>query len=627
MLTILFSLDFSFTGYSPQSTPTLSSASVNRILDSNLVNYNKLLESRNKKLVDQLDQHKAEIAMLRTQTSTGTQSGQQQQLNGGINSSGSWTQSDLCRAFAMKKLCAPLFEYTRNTYGISTPEHSVIDDFIQSIHLSRGVQTTMIDILKHEAEMMQDHERTAILQTSIIRTSEMYEYNEQSDTIWGPHKFVVAIVANGLYRDWHQLVYLNFDVRVNKNTLNTVIEALHRVGIQVVGCTCNFEDGQPNIWAELDVSYGRNYFAHPINNAPIYAFYFLDDLLAAANKHFNSGSLAIDGLQLSRDSVIKIIQDIFRRVPIDREFLKWTDNVSTNARATRKFFSQYTIDLLRLREPDDRTVKATAEFINIIKSFADIMNKEQIVDNDTSNVNFDTYRDYQSKKMDKVHSRLFKIQCNVPDQVNKQFREAIMMTIVSLKLLQTSMLHKYKYSSFCTRIITNEYLKTRFNSICNTNSFDETLPPVQTFRIFKDIFLGENCSIKLEPKHKFFSNKIDLKGRSESDCVQLLFDWLIGSRQANKVDSSDLRNKLVSMEEMFRGRQNPNFRIRDGVIGRLTKKFTMHGFRVPNDLIQQFVLQRHLLRVKFLNENDSCSIPHDIQGENSSIVDTITLDE
>lgn len=579
-------------------------------------------------MLETLERRDAEIVELRGRSlSSVTSQSSQQQQNGG----GSWTQTDLCRAFTMKRLCPPLYTYMRNKYSISLPKDGVIDDFIQSIHLSRGVQTPMINILSHDAEMMQDYEKMAILQTSIIRISDIYEYNEHLDTIWGPHKFVVAIVANGLYRDWHQLVYLNFDVRVNKNTLNTVIEALHNVGIQVVGCTCNFEDGQPNIWAELDVSYGRNYFAHPITGAQIYAFYFLDDLLAATNKHFIDGSLDIDGLKLTKDSLIQIIQRIFRKVAIDKELLEWTDADSSNVRATRKFFSQYTMDMLRIASPDDKGAKATVEFINIIKSFADIMNKQQIVDVESSNVNFNTYLDYQSKRMDKVHARLFKIHCNVPDQLNKQFREAIMMTIVSLKLLQTSLLGKFKYSSFCTHVITNEYLKARFNAICDNYNFDTVLPPTQTFRIFKDIFLGQNCSIKLETKQTFFySGALNSGGKKENDFVNLLFDWLMTiyrSKHPHKFEINEMRSKFMKMEEMFRVRQNPNFRIREGVINRLTKKLTNHGFGVPNDLIQQFVYQRHLLRVKYLNENRMCSIPHDIRNESSSIVATITLDE
>lgn len=595
-------------------------------MDSNLLNLNKMLEQRNKTLLETLEKRDAELASLRAKSTASSNT--RPHANGG--SSGSWTQSDLCHAFAMKRAYTPLYNHMRNKYGISLPKDGVIDDFIQSIHLGRGVQTTMINILQHDAEMMEEHEKLAILQTSIIRLSDIYEYNEDLDAIWGPHKFAVAIVANGLYRDWHQLVSLNFDVRVNKTTLHTVIEALYNAGITVVGCTCSFEDGQPNIWAELDVSYGRNYFPHPVTSAPIYAFYFLDDLLASANKQYMEGNLAIDNQTLVKETVLQVIQRIFRRVAVDKELLEWTDDGdSVNCRATKKFFSQYTMDMLRVASPDDAAAKATAEFINIIKSFADIMRRDRIVDVESNHVNFDSFLEYQSKKLDRVHARLFKIQCNVSDQQNIQFREAIMMTIVSLKLLQTSQLRRYKYSTFCTHNITNEYLKERFNAICTNYNFEPILPPTQTFRVFKDIFLGENCSIKLEAKQKFFyKGKVD--GTNENEYVRLLFDWLISvyrNKHPTRIDDNVMRNKFEKMEEMFRARQDPNFRIRDGVINRLTKKLTNHGFGVPNDLIQHFVVQRHLLRVKFLNENGICSIPHDVFGQNSSIVDTITLDE
>lgn len=581
-------------------------------------------------MVETLDKRNNEIQTLKTRL---TNANANKHQNGDVIeiNQGSWTQDQLAQAFTMKRLSPQLFNLMRDKYNISLPIDGLIADFIQSIYLTRGIQSAMVSILANDGKLMEEHERLTILQTSIIRLADIYEYHEQSDSIWGPNKFVVAIVASGLFRDWHQLVYLNFDIRINKTILNSVIEALHEVNFQVVACTCNFEEGQPNIWAELDVSYGRHYFSHPNTGAQIFAFYFLDDLLAATNKHFLERNLAIDQVPINRDSLLMIIHRMFRKVALDKELLEWTDSDHKNTRATRRFFSQYTIDLLRIAAPDDRPSKVTAEFINIIKSFADIMSKKNAVDIESNNTNFESYVKYQIKKIEKVHARLFKIQCNLTDQLNKQFREAIMMSSVSLRTMLSTLLQKYQYSTFCTHIITHDVLKEKFAALCDTYNYDTTLPPIQTFRIFKHIFLNENCSVKLEVKHKFFhtgSLKSD-DGKKESDFVKLLFDHMVGIYKAKypaKQDFSELRTKLKGMEAMFRDRQDPNFRIREGVASRVVKKMLSHGFGLPADFIQTFVVQRHLLRVKYLNENKICSIPHDIEESTSSIVDTITLE-
>lgn len=613
------------------SSMTVTKAPVNNSAP-NSSEYTKSLETRNKSLVQLLEQRSAEIRALKYRMSNLISGKKPLQMNGADAAEVSWSDSELCRAFVMQKLSKPLYNFVREKFTVPLPKGNAISNFVQNMNLVRGIQKTMINLLENDGDTMATYEKLTVLQISMIKTKEIYEYNEHTDNIWGPHKYIIAVVANGLYREWNQLVYLNFDVRVNKSTINNIIETLHKIDFQVVGCTCNFEEEQPNIWTELDVSYGKNYFAHPVTGTPIYAFYFIDDLLAATNKHFIEGNLAVDGLQLSKDALMQIIQRIFRKVAIDKELLEWADADCRNISAIRKFFSQYTINLLRISSPDDKAAKSTAEFINIIKSFTDIMNKRQILNTETGNVNFETYLDYQNKRVDKVHARLFKIQCNSADQSNKKFREAIMMTIVSLKMLQTSILDKYKYASFCTHIITNEFLKRKVVEICDSYNFDPILPPVQTFRIFKDIFLHENCSVKLESDQKFFYDGPIAAdgGKRESDYVLLLIEWIMDNykkKNPNKQEQIDVRRKLDTMEEMFQIRQNPNFRIREGVIGRITKKLVAHGFSVVPELIQTFVLQRHMLRIKYLNENRLLAIPGDVRNENTSIIATITLDE
>lgn len=575
-----------------------------------------------------LETRNTELRALKIQITSNNSNGQKSNGTSADVNDSEWTQTDLARGFVMQKMNGHLLKYVREKCKVSLPKQSLVDEFIQNIHLGRGIQQPILDILQQQGEILLVHDKLTILQTSIIPINAIYEYNEQTDTIWGPNKFIVVIVANGLYGDWNQIVYVDFDVRINKSILVSVIEALHKIDFQVVGSTCNFEDGQSDIWAELEVSHVSNYFPHPVTGSKIYAFYYIDDLLAVTNKYFIEGVLVLDGLKLTRDALLQIIQRIYRKVPIDKELLEWTDAIITNTRATRRFFSQYTVDLLRTAAPDDKGAKNTAEFINIMKAFIEMMSKRCIPDLDSVNLATGTHLDYQRKKIDRIHGRLFKIQCN---QSNKNFREAITLTLESLKMLQDDYLKQYKYHSFNAYITANEFVKNRIKDICDKYNFDSVLPPIQTFRVFKDIFLSENCSVKLEPKESlFYSGSLKDDGQKESHYVNLLFDWILNRSTAKyptKQEQNNLRGKLQKMENMLRLRQDPHFRIRKGAVSTITKKLVVHGFGVPPDIIQTFVLQRHLLRVKYLNENGITTIPPDVQNDGSSILATITLDE
>lgn len=320
---------------------------------------------------------------------------------------------------------------------------------------------------------------------------------------------------------------------------------------------------------------------------------------------------------------MQTIQKNYRKIPIQKELLEWADNDANNVNAIHTFFSQYTINLLRITSPDDRLVKNTVEFISIIKSFTELMNRTKISDSEIDTINFETFVEFQNKKLDKVHARLFKIECvNQTDTTTKKFREAMMMSIVSLKMLRKNIWLKYKSNpTFSTAAITNELIKTQCNEIVTKYNFKRTLPPMLVFRILKDIFLGENCAIKTEPTIKFFYSgaltAAEVNGRNESYYVMTLIQWLCekyAKKYPNAIDPKDLKRKLKKVEENFCTIQNPNFRICENVVTKMTKELMSNSFGPSmNEVIRSFVVQRHLLRIKYFNENRITRIPMPVQ--------------
>lgn len=604
-----------------------------------LESHNKMLQDRNKVLLDILEQRSNEIRTLKLRMSNLIMNDKHEDdifENGSTTTNISWTNAELCKAFSLQRLSIPLFNYMREKFGIPLPKQDEIRKFVRNIQLVRGVQSTMLQILDNDGEIYKEHEKVTILQISYIKTVELFEYDENMDYIWGPHKFITIIVARGLYSDWNQLVYLNFDVQVSKQNLNCVIEALHKINYSVAGCVCNFEELKSDLWSEMEMSYGKNSFLHPITNEPIYAFYFIDDLLVATNKHFIDGRLTIDGQPVNKSPVMQAIQKNYRKIAIEKGLLEWADADCSNVNAIRTFFSQYTVNLLKISSPDDRTAKNTIEFINMIKLIADIMNRKKLIDSDVDTINFDTFLDFQNKKLDKVHARLFKLQCsNQIDASRMKFREATMMSIVSLKMLRKSVMAKYKYATFSPSAITTEFLKHKLSEISVKNNFERNLAPMQIFRILKEIFLDENCAIKLEPTEKFFYNgavtAAAVNGRNETFYAMLLIQWLCDNymnKHPNDCDLKVLKRALKKLEEAFCSIQNPNFRIFDGAVKKLTKQLASSIFgNSMQEIVRTYVLQRHLLRIKYFNENKMTAIPTPVHTTSTAHVPIITLEE
>lgn len=316
---------------------------------------------------------------------------------------------------------------------------------------------------------------------------------------------------------------------------------------------------------------------------------------------------------------MQAIHKNYRRIPIPRELLAWTDNDLNNVEAVHTFFSQFTINLLRISAPDERATKNVTEFISIMKSYTELMSRPQCIDADVDTVNFDRYMEFQNKRLDKIHARLFKLDyINTSDSTRKKFREAMMMSIVSLKMLRKSVMTKYRNSTFSTEAITNEIVRTKMNELIGKYNFNRLMAPMQLIRIIKDIFLGEDCSVKTESKVTFFHSgavtAAEVNGRNESYYVAALINWIC-QKHPNHNDVKDLKRKLKKIEETFCCVQNPNFRICENVVNKITKDLIeSNAFESSlNETIRQYILQRHLLRIKYFNENQITRVAMPVQ--------------
>lgn len=262
------------------------------------------LQERNRVLHDLYEQRCDENRILKQRISNLTNEKVEQNISMGS----SWTTIELCKAFSLQRLNIPQFNHLREKFSIPMPSQDDVRKFVRGIRLVPGIQSTMIQMLECDGQINQEHEKMTILQISYIKTTELFEYDESLDLIVGPHKYLTLIVARGLYKNWSQLVYFNFDTRVAKQHLNQTIEALHKIDYAVVALASNFEEGKSDVFSELSINYGKGFFQHPITQEKVQCFYYLNDMLQATNAHFFGGQLTIEDNQQTRQPINKQVR-------------------------------------------------------------------------------------------------------------------------------------------------------------------------------------------------------------------------------------------------------------------------------------------------------------------------------
>lgn len=213
----------------------------------------------------------------------------------------SYTKAEMCKAYCLQRQNIPMFSNLHKQFSIPLPSVDEVREFVSKIQIVPGLQSTMLKMLDFDGQLIQEYERFTILQISQVPTLGLFEYDDRLDRVWSHHKSVYMIVARGLYKEWSQLVYLSFDTSITKLNVFSVIEALYKINFPVVAVTTNFKEGKTDIFTEMSIGYGKNFFMHPLVPQKIFCFYYLSDLLEATNAHFCAGALSIEE-KATRDS-------------------------------------------------------------------------------------------------------------------------------------------------------------------------------------------------------------------------------------------------------------------------------------------------------------------------------------
>lgn len=573
-----------------------------------LENYNKVLQDRNDVLLEILEQRSAEIRSLKLRVSNMTKSDDESKsTEKKDNGEESWSPAELSKAYSLQKLSKSFYSYVQDRFSLPLPPSIDVDRFIDGITVTKGLLTSMMQILEFDGETMSEVDRVTILQISELKVESLYEYDDNLDNILGPHSRMTVVVAKGLYSDWSQAVYLNFDLTTVKDILNMIIEELHKIKFPVVACVCKYVDGEPSLWSEFNIGMGCNYFSHPVTTEFIYTFYFIDDLMLATRNNFVQNGFTTDTYRINTSPLEELIKVHDVRFPIRSETL--TTKCDSIANVV-ELFSKHTSTLLRILMPQNEIAASLADFCSVLGSFYRLMNSvcNGVLVSSDDNAAEEPYGkniEYQNDILNETQLHFYKLRCPGNSKMS-EFQRATMMCIESLKMLQHSTKQKFKVDCFPTRNITGEYLKKRIQqSLAASNETLAHLTPLKSMGVLKDIFLQAKSadSLMFETTAKlFYEDDIDTM-LPESHYVHLLIDWIADKyeKKHTNTNNDDFIKKMHKFEEQFQSIQNPQFKIAENSVTKVFKKLKSHTFGMFLEVIHKFVVQRHLLRIKYLN--------------------------
>lgn len=147
---------------------------------------------------------------------------------------------------------------------------------------------------------MVEDERLVVLSFDEMKVAEAHEYNVKYDQVIGLHSQMQVVNARGLFSQWKQPIYVDFDTCMTPQISYHIINKLHQIVFRVVACVSDCGGGNIGLLRDLGVTYENSFIKHPISGTNIYFFADAPHLLKLTRNWFLDSGFTLNNKSINK---------------------------------------------------------------------------------------------------------------------------------------------------------------------------------------------------------------------------------------------------------------------------------------------------------------------------------------
>ncbi|KAF2894161.1 hypothetical protein ILUMI_12015 [Ignelater luminosus] len=415
-----------------------------------------------------------------------------------------WSSDDISSAFAIRYLSKRCYLYLRNKLNYPLPHISTLQRWASKLQLEEGILKDVLRIIKIAGMDMSKLEKVTVLQFDEIKVNSLYEYDETEDEVKGPYNCMKVVMARGLFKNWKQPVFIDFDKKITVNCLNEIIKQLHHIDYTVVACVSDCGDENVDLWSALNVTPENTHFKHPITNKNIYMFAYAPHLLKLLrNWLLDTGFILDDGTVIERkplEALLNIVDDCHE---LTERHLNCQRTDRQNVDLATQLLSRITATALCHYCPGDDKEKAvkTGKFIELMSNWFDMLNSYTEQASLHTKKPYGLYVEEQNEVLDNMYKMINSMLC-IGKTSLQNFQKGILITITSLKALLVDLKAEHKIAYIITSRLNQDSLEKIMEGLHDHPS------PLQALHRFRLFILGKNSEVLQQKTNTEMSNDI-----------------------------------------------------------------------------------------------------------------------
>lgn len=140
-----------------------------------------------------------------------------------------WSSEDIMSAISLRALNPKAYKYLRNVKKIPLPCLITLHNWVSSFNVFPELLKEVLNIMSTKERNLSAIEKLTVLTFDDVYVLNKLDIDRKQQKVYGSHKTCLFIMARGLFYNWRQPIYYNFDTSMSQDILFTVIQHLYNI--------------------------------------------------------------------------------------------------------------------------------------------------------------------------------------------------------------------------------------------------------------------------------------------------------------------------------------------------------------------------------------------------------------
>jgi len=273
------------------------------------------------------------------------------------------------RALSLRSVSLKSYEIARTVWCLPLPSPRTIRNWANGFPCQPGLLVNILDILKCKFQNCNAKTRLCGLVYDEMSTDSKFIHDVSCDKIFSSSKAQVVIIR-GLFEDWIQPIYYDFDTSMSSALLLSIIKACEESGLLVYSVTSDLGADNRSVWKQLHINSQRHYITNPSDeNRKIYFFADVPHMLKLIRNHLiDDGVELADGTRITSETLNILLDkngDEMKLCPrFTQKLLQLSKSERMRVRPASQLLSNHVSKLAQVVMPDQPQVSIFFKTLN-----------------------------------------------------------------------------------------------------------------------------------------------------------------------------------------------------------------------------------------------------------------------